>query len=361
MSHNFFQYREQFYKIESGTSMGNPLSPLIAEVFMSSFETDLKARGLLPRIWLRYVDDVFAVVKTTEIENVLTTINSQFESINFTYETETNNTLPFLDLMITRKNHRIEFSIYRKPTTTNRYITSDSFCPVQHKLAAFHSMIHRLCKLPLSITNFSNEYKHLKEIATVNGYNESIVDKLIIKHTRKIKKSNLSTLFTQNRRLDENNNNTERASMTFFPSITDKLTAKFKKKNIECVFSNNGKIKNMLGTTKDKTKTNEKSGIYEVKCGNCEAKYIGQTKRSIKVRFKEHSSHIKYNRPEKSSVATHALTTNHFDLKSDNVKLLKHVTNHRRLDAYESIYIHINENLMNSDDGNIISPLFNLI
>ncbi|MBS0018862.1 MAG: GIY-YIG nuclease family protein [Candidatus Sulcia muelleri] len=31
-----------------------------------------------------------------------------------------------------------------------------------------------------------------------------------------------------------------------------------------------------------------------MKCNNCEKFYIGQTKRNIKTRFKEHFSHIKY-------------------------------------------------------------------
>ena len=158
MSQNFFQFRNNFYMIETGTSMGNPLSPLIAEVFMSSFETNLSERGLLPRIWFRYVDDVFAVIKRGEIDSVLNILNSEFDSINFTFESEEDKKLNFLDLTLSRKNGRIEFAIYRKPTTTNRYITNDSYSPIQHKLAAFHSMVHRLCKLPLSIANYTTEY-----------------------------------------------------------------------------------------------------------------------------------------------------------------------------------------------------------
>ncbi|XP_055837083.1 uncharacterized protein LOC129905590 [Episyrphus balteatus] len=346
--------------IETGTSMGNPLSPLIAEVFMSSFETNLSERGLLPRIWFRYVDDVFAVIKRGEIDSVLNILNSEFDSINFTFESEEDKKLNFLDLTLSRKNGRIEFAIYRKPTTTNRYITNDSYSPIQHKLAAFHSMVHRLCKLPLSIANYTTEYNLLKDIAAINGYNPFIIDQLINKHTKKLKKSELTTLYKQNKQLHDNNN-TERASMTYFPPITNKMHTKLKQQNIECVYSSNGKIKNMLGSTKDKSPIVNKSGIYEIKCGDCDAVYIGQTKRSIGVRFNEHSNHIKYNRPEKSSVAAHALTNNHFNVRLEDVKLKKHVTNNRRLDAYESLYISNNNNAMNSDNGNIMSPLFNLI
>ena len=63
MNQNYFQFRDSYYKIEHGTTMGNPLSPFIAECFMSVFEIELKKQNLLPRIWHRYVDDIFAVVE----------------------------------------------------------------------------------------------------------------------------------------------------------------------------------------------------------------------------------------------------------------------------------------------------------
>lgn len=359
MSHNFFKFRDKYYQVEQGTSMGNPLSPLIAEVFMATFEMDLKQKGLLPRIWYRYVDDIFAVVKSNEINKTLDIINSQFESINFTMEKEDDNKLPFLELLVTKTSNKVEFSIYRKPTTTNRYITNDSHCPMQHKLAAFHSLVHRLCKLPLSVSNFHHEYKFLKKLAIINGYHDRIIDKLIKKHMDKIQKSRLSTLFSQHKLL--NQNNTVRASMTYAPSITNKLKAKLKRKDVELVFSSNNKMKNLLGSTKDKLNLREMSGIYQYECDGCEEKYIGQTKRNIGVRYSEHLAHIRYNRPEKSSIASHALEKDHCNVSFDRMKLLKQVTNSRQLDAYESAYIHKANNLMNNDEGNIISPLFDLL
>ncbi|XP_055840500.1 uncharacterized protein LOC129908179 [Episyrphus balteatus] len=148
MSHNCFVFRDKFYKNKNGTSMGNPLSPLIAEAFMSKFETDLKKEGLLPRIWLRYVDDVFSVVKKNSVNEILNTINNRYNSIKFTYEEEDdNNSIPFLDVLCMKRNKRIEFEVFRKNTSTDRYITNDSFCSYQHKIAAFHSMAYRLFKI----------------------------------------------------------------------------------------------------------------------------------------------------------------------------------------------------------------------
>jgi hypothetical protein len=52
MALNFFTSRNDHYKQTSGTSMGNPISPIIAN--MSRFEMDLASANLLPRIWYHF-------------------------------------------------------------------------------------------------------------------------------------------------------------------------------------------------------------------------------------------------------------------------------------------------------------------
>lgn len=75
----------------------------------------------------RYVDDVFAPVKERYLDQTLAMLNSRHSSIKFTVERGVDGRLPFLDLMITRKeDDTLKFGIYRKPTSTERYITSDS-------------------------------------------------------------------------------------------------------------------------------------------------------------------------------------------------------------------------------------------
>lgn len=119
---------------------------------MSALEVNLKKQNLLPRVWLRYVDD----------DKILAILNTQFDSINFTYETKKDGNLPFLDLQAQKIGFGIEFAVYHKPTITMRTITNDSHCPIQHKLAAYHPMIHRLCRLPLNNANYSNEFIYIK-------------------------------------------------------------------------------------------------------------------------------------------------------------------------------------------------------
>lgn len=146
---------------------------------MCRFETELQS--FLPKTWFRFVDDVFAIIKISEIGGLLKMLNgTKYKSIKFTYEVEKDGKLPFPDLLLTRRTDgSIDIGVYRKPTSTDRCITNESHCPSTHKMAALHSMINRLCKLPLSINSFMNELKRIKEIALTNGYTLSTVESLV--------------------------------------------------------------------------------------------------------------------------------------------------------------------------------------
>lgn len=100
--------------------------------------------------------------------------------VKFTCEVEENGVLPFLDLLLKRKpDGTIDVSVYRKPTATNRFITSESNCPSSHKMAALHSIIYRSIR---SIASFMAELGKIKEIASTNGYALSIVENMVYKH-----------------------------------------------------------------------------------------------------------------------------------------------------------------------------------
>jgi hypothetical protein len=79
------------------------------------------------------------------------------------------------------------------------------------------------------------------------------------------------------------NETKKRAAITFFPGITNKLQGIFKRHNIDLVFSIG-----VLGKPNDKYHPLQKSGVYQITCKGCEAKYIGQTNRCTLTRFKEH-------------------------------------------------------------------------
>lgn len=350
MEQNFVQFRDKFYQQTSGTSMGSKLAPYLSNVFMSNMEVNLKQNfNLFPRIWLRYVDDIFAIVKQPNLSAIFNHINTIDPAIKFTMETEENGILNFLDIKIIRKtNNKLKFGIFRKSTNTNRFITVDSFHHITHKQAAFHSMAHRLFNIPMEQSEFNEEVKFIQNAAVANGYSIELADNIINKHRAKHIKSSLTTLQPAMKTV-----NTTRISIPYFPDITNKLHRVFHKHNIELVTRPSTTIKKDLNNFKDKVSQDLRSGIYQIKCSNCQDTYIGQTSRDFNTRLNEHE---KAN-CNKSSVAYHMFHNNH-KIDTNISKIIKPVHQKWKLDAYESYHIANTKNLMNTDDAKISSPLF---
>lgn len=303
-----------------------------------------------PRIWGRYVDDVIAIIKKHHLRSFLTLLNSVHPNIKFTHETEENKQLAFLDLKLDRAENNIRYNIFRKSTTTDRFIPSDSHHCHSHKQAAFHAMIHRLVNIPLSPDYYREEENKIKQIARVNGYSSKMIDNLIKSHTRKKYLKYITTLQpieTQEKRF----------KIEFYPPISSKLKREFKKHNVQLIECSSTKLSTYTSLAKDKIDDVDKSGIYSIICEQCGARYIGQSCRAIHKRFSEHIKFKKSQQP--SAVLQHMLDTDH-KIDISQLHLLKPVTDNRRLDATESLFIqkHRNDNLLNNDDGPISSLLF---
>jgi len=80
-----FQYDESIYEQRDGTTIGNPVSAAIANLYMEDFEQQaLSSPPCIPQIWKRYVDDIFTILSRDNVENFLQHLNSQQPTICFT-------------------------------------------------------------------------------------------------------------------------------------------------------------------------------------------------------------------------------------------------------------------------------------
>ena len=87
--------------------MGSPLSPVVANLFMEKFEKlAIDSYPLKPDMWKRYVDDtnVIWTHNKTDIPVFFEHLNKQSKSIKFTMELEENGIIPFLDILISKRN-----------------------------------------------------------------------------------------------------------------------------------------------------------------------------------------------------------------------------------------------------------------
>ena len=185
-SKNYVQFDDKVYQQTEGLAMGNPLSAFAANCFMAEFETKAKENYPdFPLLWVRYVDDTYIIIHKDKLANFLDFLNNVMQGIiRFTFETEIDFQLPFLDVMVKRVDNKIEFDIYRKPTNTDRCIPSNSNHPNQTKLSALNSYCYRAINVPLSKNNYNKEVKNIQRIAKINGYTNRIVNSLLKKTSR---------------------------------------------------------------------------------------------------------------------------------------------------------------------------------
>ena len=105
LSNNYFVYNDCIYKQTHGCAMGSPVSPVVANLCMEVIEDSaLSISTVPPKIWKRYVDDSFVIIKKDSVSAFHDILNSIDPKILFTIETENNGQIAFLDTLVTRKN-----------------------------------------------------------------------------------------------------------------------------------------------------------------------------------------------------------------------------------------------------------------
>ena len=63
-------------------------------------------------------------------------------------ERKENNCISFLDTVTTRVHDRIQVSVYRKPTHTDKYLDFNSHHPAQHKRSVVNTLLDRAKNMP---------------------------------------------------------------------------------------------------------------------------------------------------------------------------------------------------------------------
>lgn len=346
---DFFKYNGKMYKQEEGLSMGSSLSPLLAEFFMDNIENRIfDTNNRFTRsigMWKRYVDDIFCIWKGTEeeLQIALSKMNEIHHRIKFTVEMEQNGALNFLDLKVIRTMNEIHFEVYRKPTQTDCIIGKDSKHPEQQKLASINAYTERLLQIPMKKEAYQREIKIIEDIAKRNGYKKEVVEKTI---KRKLRRRELRS--ETELRMEGETKRTEWKTLTYLGPITQKVGNILEKEigSLKIAYRTVNTIKNSVYNAKEGIEKLEKNGVYEIKCGECDATYVGQTCRKLGIRIKEH-----INRPDKSTFGRHIKMTGHqFDPK-DNSKLLHQENRGKKLTLMEQMEI---DNLLRKEN---VKPL----
>ena len=172
--------------------MGSPLGPLFAKAFMVNFEKihmeKLKELGI--KIWLRYVDNIFATLDNpVAAKTILQFLNTRHPNIKFTIEKEgekKRNTLPFLDTRVIRNVDKYITSVYHKPTFTGVYLNWKSLTARKYKIGLINCLLNRIWRICTTQKHRDEEVSKLKLILAKNEYPDEIITKTIDKYISRI-------------------------------------------------------------------------------------------------------------------------------------------------------------------------------
>ena len=119
LTSTYFTFQEKFSEQVEGATMGSPISPIVANLYMEDFEMGaLNTASQPPLMWKRFVDDTCVIIKAPQQQGFLHHINSIDKNIQFTSEEpRPDGAIPFLDILLTPgEDGKITTSVFRKPT-----------------------------------------------------------------------------------------------------------------------------------------------------------------------------------------------------------------------------------------------------
>jgi hypothetical protein len=108
------------------------------------------------------------------------TVNDVTPSLKFTVEEKANNKIHFLDVIISRGKNFLQFTIYRKPTTTNTITPNDNVSSSGVQVSGL-VIINRMMNYPISEPWKKDKLEMKKFIAFNNKYSISKVIKFACK------------------------------------------------------------------------------------------------------------------------------------------------------------------------------------
>ena len=121
-------------------------------------------------MYLRYVNDIFAVFETNEsCLKFLDILNFQHKNIKFTVEYGSE-LMCFLDVQIKVKENGCDTWTWRKTTHTGLLLNFDALCPLKWKSGLILCLLNRVKAICSSKFLFQNAVIKLQQMFLSNGY-----------------------------------------------------------------------------------------------------------------------------------------------------------------------------------------------
>ncbi|XP_019882893.2 uncharacterized protein LOC109609951 [Camponotus floridanus] len=338
-----FTFNGQFYEQIFGSPMGSPLSPILADIVTDDLETHcLSLLNFNVPVYYRYVDDIFTIVPRSKVEMIKSTFNNYHQRLAFTHEIECDSRISFLDTVVIRSDGCLLTDWFRKPTCSNRFINFHSKHPMKYKLNTIYSLVDRAILLADSQFHAKN-IDTVRRILSNNCFPSQIINRYVQKRLQFLK-------HRDNANIDNECDNAVASSyisLPFVDGLSDEFDHVFKNIGLNVDYNVPKKLNVLIKRGKDKLPTNNMTEVvYKLDCKNCNKSYIGQTKRHLCTRIKEHRNNIKVHESNFSVISKHKVDFNHdFDWSAP---VILHSEKHaRKREFAEMFYIKKLDNTIN--------------
>jgi len=358
LSSTYFIFNNKCYKQIFGTPMGSPLSPVIADLVLQDLEKS--AIELLPfrlPFYYRYVDDIILTAPSDSFDQILHAFNAQYNRLQFTIEIERDKRISFLDLIFINENGKLIFDIFHKPTFSGRYLSYYSHHPIIHKKGTIFGMTDKI----ISLSHPKYHQKNFTETINLllkNGYPIEFIFSNI--------RNRIKTLVSKSQNtpiIPHTSDNPPKKYFTvpYIKHISNSFTSISVKFGYPMAFTILNTLSTFIKTGKDKIEgSNRCNVVYRIDCKDCDACYVGQTKRRLITRANEHKNDINKKSGTLSVISTHRLQGHDFDWNS--VRILDNESAWYRRIISEMIYIKTHSNSLNKQsDTEMLSDSYNLI
>jgi len=283
LENNDFQFDKEWFLQIWGTAMGKKFAPNYANLFLAKWEKlALSKCNKHPKCFLRFLDDIFIIWEHSEEEfwEFFNTLNNQHPTIKLK-ATISRDSINFLDVTIFkgksfRQTHNLDTKVYFKPTDTHELLHKHSYHPKHTFKGILKSQILRFHRICSHKEDFDNACTTLFRTLKDRGYSSRFL--------RTIKNDTLQTMGPKgiSKKCDKQNCLTCPYLVT-----TDRVTTR----------TNNTVF------LKDSMNCQSTNVIYLIKCSNCHIMYVGESQRTLHLRFTEHRS--KTNTKKDCPVANH--------------------------------------------------------
>ena len=106
-------------------------------------------------------------------------LNSRHPNIRFTFETQLNGKLPFLDVLVDTSGASCMTSIYHKSTYTGLVTNFLSFTFFKYKVGLIYTLVDRIFKINNTTTGREKDLQQLSTTLQRNSFPSHLIDKII--------------------------------------------------------------------------------------------------------------------------------------------------------------------------------------